>query len=48
MMFKQICSFVDLNALLEPTNLMKMKNTVLGQSAPSLTAGMVCRSIKYR
>jgi hypothetical protein len=44
-MFKQICSFVDLNALLEPTNLMKMKNTVLGQSAPSLTAGMVCSNI---
>lgn len=31
----------DLNALLEPTNLMRMKNAVLGQSAPSLTA-MVC------
>lgn len=30
----------NLNALLEPTNLMKMKSTVLGQSAPSLTAGM--------
>ncbi|CAC5398828.1 MAST [Mytilus coruscus] len=30
----------NLNALLEPTNLMKMKNTVLGQSAPSLTAGI--------
>ncbi|XP_071161735.1 microtubule-associated serine/threonine-protein kinase 3-like isoform X2 [Mytilus edulis] len=30
----------NLNALLEPTNLMRMKNTVLGQSAPSLTAGI--------
>ncbi|KAJ8305340.1 LOW QUALITY PROTEIN: hypothetical protein KUTeg_015885 [Tegillarca granosa] len=28
------------NALIEPTNLLRMRNTNLGQSAPSLTAGL--------
>lgn len=34
-------------ALIEPTNLMKMKNTILGQSAPSLTGGPFVTAVSF-
>lgn len=39
--------FSGVGALIEPSNLMKMRNTIFGQSAPSLTGGPFISSVSH-